>query len=75
MHAERHNREESGMSNKGIEMKYFVLKPAGDNPYSSASRKAMRAYASQIQEENEDLCSELRAWADSETPDLMDKME
>jgi len=47
-------------------MKYFVLKPAGDNKYAEASRKAMRAYAMHIQNENEELAEELRKWADSE---------
>jgi len=28
----------------GLMMKYFVLKPAGDSPYHTASRKAMKEY-------------------------------
>ena len=54
----------------GLKMKYFVLKPSGDNEYSAASRKAMRAYASHIQRENPELCIKLRRWADSESPSL-----
>ena len=54
----------------GLVMKYFVLKPHGDDQYAAASRKAMRAYASHIQSENESLCQELREWADRETPAL-----
>jgi hypothetical protein len=50
----------------GLQMKYFVLKPKGDNPYSEASRKAMRAYASHIQDVNSELANELREWADNE---------
>lgn len=57
----------------GLVMKYFVLKPHGDDEYAAASRKAMRAYASHIQGENSELCQELRDWADSETPALQDK--
>jgi hypothetical protein len=50
----------------GLQMKYFVLKPAGDDKYSEASREAMRAYAEHIQNENFELAEELRKWADSE---------
>jgi hypothetical protein len=53
-------------------MKYFVLKPNGNNPYSEASRRAMRAYARYIEEENPDMCKDLRQWADNETPSLID---
>jgi hypothetical protein len=51
---------------EGLQMKYFVLKPKGDDVYAEASRKAMRAYAAHILNENEVLANELRAWADSE---------
>lgn len=51
-------------------MKYFVLKPAGDNAYAEASRLAMRAYATKIYGENAELAKELREWADRETPIL-----
>lgn len=54
----------------GLQMKYFVLKPHGDDAYAKASRAAMRAYANHIAEENPDLRDELREWADRETPDL-----
>jgi hypothetical protein len=50
----------------GLIMKYFVLKPAGDDAYAKASRAAMRRYADLIKEENSELCSELREWADRE---------
>ena len=56
----------------GLMMKYFVLKPAGGDAYSKASRAAMRAYATQIREENPELCTELREWADRETPPMDD---
>ena len=48
----------------GLQIKYFVLKPSGDNPYSEASRKAIRAYAQAIQKENPQLCEDLRKWVD-----------
>ena len=47
-------------------MKYFVLKPSGNSKYSEASRKAMRAYATHIQEENPEMAEQLRQWADNE---------
>lgn len=46
----------------GLEMKYFVLKPKGDNPYAKASRAALKAYADSIQEENAQLCHDLHLW-------------
>lgn len=53
-------------STKGLEMKYFVLKPKGHNPYAKASRAAMEAYAFQITEENPILASNIRAWIKKE---------
>ncbi len=50
----------------GLEMKYFVLKPGGDDKYAAASRSAMRRYAAHIIEENPELAKELREWADRE---------
>lgn len=50
----------------GLEMKYFVLKPGGKSPYSHASRSALYAYADAIEEENEPLAHDLRAWAGRE---------
>lgn len=57
--------KESNMA--GLMMKYFVLKPHGDDAYAKASRAAMRSYANSIREENPELCKELREWADNET--------
>lgn len=51
----------------GLQMRYFVLKPRGDDLYAEASRKAMRAYASHILGANRELADELREWADRET--------
>lgn len=50
----------------GLMMKYFVLKPAGDSPYSFASRSAMETYADAIGAENGKLADELRAWVKRE---------
>jgi hypothetical protein len=51
---------------QGLYPRYFVLKPHGDNPYAAASRRAMREYAKAIENENPQLCAELREWADRE---------
>lgn len=51
----------------GLEIKYFTLKPKGNDPYAKASRKAMRAYALGIESENPELAEDLRQWADRET--------
>ncbi|MDE2442009.1 MAG: hypothetical protein KGP14_13380 [Betaproteobacteria bacterium] len=59
------------MSN-GLLMKYFVLKPAGDDAYAKASRAAMRQYARLIREENQGLHDDLVAWADREQFVLME---
>lgn len=47
-------------------MKYFVLKPKGEDVFAIASRRAMREYARTIQNENSDFSRELREWADNE---------
>ena len=47
----------------GLQMKYFVLKPKGDDPYARASRAAMHHYAKFIEQENPELAKELRDWA------------
>lgn len=50
----------------GLVMKYFVLKPKGDDIYAKASRKAMRSYATMVEPENPTLAKQLRDWADDE---------
>ena len=59
---------DANKSQKGLEMKYFVLKPKGCDFYAQASRQAMRAYAEIIEGVNRQLAIELRMWADKETP-------
>lgn len=46
----------------GLQMKYFVLKPTGEDAYARASRMAMIAYARSIKEENKELYQELIDW-------------
>jgi hypothetical protein len=50
----------------GLEMKYFVLKPRGNDIYAVASRLAMQAYAATVDRENPILAASLRAWIDVE---------
>ena len=54
-------------------MKYFVLKPEGNDIYAEASRKAMRSYALHIGNENLKFAEELRNWADDETKRVINK--
>lgn len=48
---------------KGLKMKYFVLKPNGNDVYAEASRAAMNQYARLIEHKNPKLAKELRDWA------------
>lgn len=50
----------------GLIMKYFVLKPAGDDVYAKASRVAMRKYADMIANDNPDMAHDIRNWTDQE---------
>lgn len=50
----------------GLEMKYFVLKPHGNDLHAKASRAAMLAYAEAIKEENHDLFLDLVKWVAKE---------
>ena len=57
-----------------LEMKYFVLKPAGDGPYAIASRDAMVAYADSIEHEDPDLAAALNSWVLEETGKMNEKI-
>ncbi|PCI27311.1 hypothetical protein COB52_04985 [Candidatus Kaiserbacteria bacterium] len=46
----------------GLIMKYFVLKPRGQDIYAKASRAAVRAYAKVIEEENPEFSHGLLQW-------------
>lgn len=50
----------------GLEMKYFVLKPAGTSLHALACREAMRTYADIIEEDIPELAEDLREWVDYE---------
>jgi len=47
-------------------MKYFVLKPASNDLFGSASRLAMLTYAETIKEKNPKFAGELIAWVQRE---------
>jgi hypothetical protein len=49
-----------------LQMKYFVLKPSGDNVYAKASRKAMQAYAEAVKKEAPEFAQELFEWVGNE---------
>jgi hypothetical protein len=54
-----------------LKMKYFVLKPNGDDQYAEASRRAMRAYADMldhlaVDRDDAVFANQLREWADDE---------
>ena len=51
----------------GLEMRYFVLKPRGKDAYAHASRRAMKAYADAIWDENNQLSIGLEEWVLNET--------
>ena len=48
---------------KGLMMKYFVLKPGGNDDYAEASRLALLAYAKRIRLKNPELADDLDMWA------------
>ena len=54
----------------GLIMKYFVLKPKGNDEYARASRVAMRAYADWIKKTNPDLAEQLMDWANKEAAEF-----
>jgi len=49
-----------------LRMKYFVLKPQGDDIYALASRLAIDTYALAVEDVDPKLAKELRAWVDLE---------
>ena len=53
----------------GLEMKYFVLNPAKAGAFGSASRAALRAYATAIEPENAALANDLFSWASRTDPE------
>ena len=57
------------MDNIGFKVKYFVLKPKGQDQFAIASRAAMRTFAQSMHGHDNELANYVKAWAESETPD------
>ena len=51
---------------KGLQLRYFVLKPKGIGQHAEASRKGMLAYADVIEEIEPELAYDLRKWVETE---------
>ena len=49
-------------NDRGLHLKYFVLKPSTKDPYGKASLVALAAYETAITEENGQLAEDLRMW-------------
>ena len=49
----------------GLMMKYFVLKPGGDDVYARASRAAMMTYAAIIYGDNPTFTQDIEQWVTS----------
>lgn len=54
----------------GLLMKYFVLRPKGNDIHATASRAAMRTYADRIQSENPKLAQEIHDWVSKEQHEI-----
>jgi hypothetical protein len=54
----------------GLIMKYFVLKPASNDLFGSASRMAMLTYAEVIKEKNPEFAGEVIAWVEREQAEI-----
>ncbi len=46
-----------------IKMKYFVLKPGGNDNYAKASRIALRAFATEMERDDLPFAAQLKEWA------------
>lgn len=56
---------------RGLLMKYFVLKPKGTDAYAAASRAALNAYANIIIHTDEHLAKDLLNWSLDETENAL----
>jgi hypothetical protein len=60
------NRASCDENNMDLQMKYFVLKPAGNDLFALASRRAMRVYAETVAKEHPDFANQIREWVNRE---------
>ena len=49
-----------------LHLKYFVLKPSGNDEYAEASREALKTYANTIKPSNLELAQDLIEWVYAE---------
>lgn len=61
--------------NEGLQMKYFVLKPRGNDEYAKAAREALKTYAGVIALENPELSNDLMEWVNDEVVKLGEQNE
>lgn len=54
-----------------LHLKYFVLKPGGNSAYAKASRTAMRVFATEIEQDNLQLATQVKQWAYEEERKLI----
>jgi len=54
----------------GLILKYFVLKPKGEDIYAKASRTAMHAYARTIKDANPEFARQVAEWAAIEAAEV-----
>ena len=60
---------------EGLILKYFVLKPKGNDIYAVASRKAMQTYAKIIESVNPEFANDLYSWIGREHIDAEEEKE
>ena len=56
----------NGLMADGLLMKYFVLRPFGNDRHAIASRAAMRTYAQSMHGHNNQLSKDIKEWAERE---------
>jgi len=59
---------------EGLQLKYFVLKPRGNNIYAKASREAMLRYAEVIHNINPTFANDIKKWVKHEQDLVVDEM-
>ena len=50
----------------GLKLKYFVVRPEGNDTHARASRAALRTYSAVILKENEQLSKDIEIWVTKE---------
>ena len=58
-----------------MNLKYFVLKPGGDDAYARASRTAMRVFAAEIEQDNFQLAADVKQWCYEEERKLITEVK